>query len=545
MIDADMPRATIPRPQDVPDSGIAFLVEIVRSGGVLCASPGREAHDRLLALAAAWRPAASGAADVVGRACARTPPDWHLSSLLASLSHPELPDDATAQARRLYHARWLGHLLMPDRPEFRPLVTILIPVYNRAAMAAEAVESCLAQTWRPLEILVVDDGSTDDLADALARFGGAVRIARQSNGGVSRARNAGIRLAKGDFVHFLDSDNLLLPTAVAQKVDGFAHIPDAGLCYSLAEVEGHRPRKVNIPAPDGSADCPTTTLLTRELRYPFYVSCVMMPRFGLLESGGFEEDLRRLEDTRFWIKLALRGTKAIGLSARLTVRRLVQGSLSEPQVPPHLRLTTQMRTVADCLAHRHAWPMAACKFPSLLRFVLEHDVLFPLPEGLQRDAARLLGVIEALAKDNEAGGASPLLLLAHLRDLTRYRPSAEHPHTRAQTAFLSQISAATDRAIAGAGALTAQDVSFWMKAASPARSGRRLVRFLRRVEQLMGRDPFAVTAVDEVLRAAPRLPGGRTTRTYVRLRKWLPKSVALWLALGKMRRDARSARERG
>jgi glycosyltransferase involved in cell wall biosynthesis len=95
------------------------------------------------------------------------------------------------------------------------LVSTVIPVHNRPGMLAEAIASVLAQTHRPIEILVVDDGSTDDTgraADALAAANAQiVRVVHQANRGPGAAREAGRRLAGGEFLQYLDSDDLLLP----------------------------------------------------------------------------------------------------------------------------------------------------------------------------------------------------------------------------------------------------------------------------------------------------------------------------------------------
>src|SRR4051812_980271 len=94
------------------------------------------------------------------------------------------------------------------------LVTIIIPVFNRATMLGEAVNSALGQTYRPIEVLIVDDGSTDDTpeaADRLAREHREIRVLHRANGGPGAAREGGRQAAGGEFIQHLDSDDLLLP----------------------------------------------------------------------------------------------------------------------------------------------------------------------------------------------------------------------------------------------------------------------------------------------------------------------------------------------
>jgi glycosyltransferase involved in cell wall biosynthesis len=120
-----------------------------------------------------------------------------------------------------------------------PLVTTIIPVFNRAAMLGEAVASVLAQTYRPIEIVIVDDGSTDETtlaADALAAGHSDVRVIHQANGGVGQAREAGRLTARGDYIQHLDSDDLLLPGKFALQVAALQAQPEFGAAYGWTRL---------------------------------------------------------------------------------------------------------------------------------------------------------------------------------------------------------------------------------------------------------------------------------------------------------------------
>ena len=86
-------------------------------------------------------------------------------------------------------------------------ISVIIPTYNYARFLAEAIDSALGQSYAPLEIIVVDDGSTDATSEVLAAYGDRIRVLRQKNQGVAMARNAGIAAARGDYLAFLDSDD--------------------------------------------------------------------------------------------------------------------------------------------------------------------------------------------------------------------------------------------------------------------------------------------------------------------------------------------------
>lgn len=107
-----------------------------------------------------------------------------------------------------------------------PLVSIIVPAYNAGPWLQETLESALVQTWKPTEIIVVDDGSTDDTAAIAGRYGSrGVRLHSQANRGLSGARNAGLGLARGDFIQFLDADDLLAPEKIERQVRALAAAP--------------------------------------------------------------------------------------------------------------------------------------------------------------------------------------------------------------------------------------------------------------------------------------------------------------------------------
>jgi glycosyltransferase involved in cell wall biosynthesis len=108
-----------------------------------------------------------------------------------------------------------------------PLVSVIIPCYKQADLLPQAVESALSQTYREIEVVVVDDGSPDDTAEVAARYPG-VRCVRQKNLGVALARNAGFRASSGQYVLFLDADDRLTPSAIEAHLSCFAEHPNAG-----------------------------------------------------------------------------------------------------------------------------------------------------------------------------------------------------------------------------------------------------------------------------------------------------------------------------
>lgn len=114
-------------------------------------------------------------------------------------------------------------------------VSAIVPVFNRPHMVVEAVQSLIDQTYRPLEIIVVDDGSNDSTPEVIEQLRQqhreVIRTARQENAGPGAARNRGLQLASGEFVQYLDSDDLLHPEKLERQVSALLSAPDAGVCY--------------------------------------------------------------------------------------------------------------------------------------------------------------------------------------------------------------------------------------------------------------------------------------------------------------------------
>ena len=116
--------------------------------------------------------------------------------------------------------------------QIAPTVSVVIPTYNRAHMIGDTLNSVLAQTYRNFEIIVVDDGSTDNTPEVLTYYGSPVHYVRCENRGKSAARNTGIRVARGDYIAFLDSDDLWLPNKLQAQMDVFDEQPDLKWVYS-------------------------------------------------------------------------------------------------------------------------------------------------------------------------------------------------------------------------------------------------------------------------------------------------------------------------
>lgn len=190
------------------------------------------------------------------------------------------------------------------------LVSTIIPVFNRAAMLREAVASVLAQTWRPIEIIIVDDGSSDSTVhtaeDLQSQHPEITHVLRQTNSGPGPARQAGVEVAQGEFIQFLDSDDLLLPNKFELQVRGLREDAEADISYgkTYVRVNGVRQQSPSQGSGEKHRDLFPALLNTRlwETSTPLY-------RSSVLERIGPWSTRRQLEDWEFDSRAGAAGVK--------------------------------------------------------------------------------------------------------------------------------------------------------------------------------------------------------------------------------------------
>jgi glycosyltransferase involved in cell wall biosynthesis len=182
-------------------------------------------------------------------------------------------------------------------------VSIVIPCYNAKRFIAEAAGSACAQTWPDVEVIVVDDGSTDGSAGEVAARCPATRVLRQANAGLARARNAGAAASSGDVLIFLDADDRLRPTAAASAVGALAQHPDAAMVFGRCQWMAEDGTPLPTPLPRISGD-----YYAELLRH----NCIWMPamaavrRAPFLATGGFDARVNPSADYDLYLRLASR-----------------------------------------------------------------------------------------------------------------------------------------------------------------------------------------------------------------------------------------------
>ncbi len=206
-----------------------------------------------------------------------------------------------------------------------PFVSVIIPTYNNSMLVVEAVESVFAQTYKPVELVVVDDGSTDDTAERLRAYEGRLTLIRQVHRGPAVARNAGIRASKGAIVAFLDSDDVWKPAKLERCAGELVGNADVGVVYTGVRVlDLTTQQEQYAPCYDISG------MISREMFLEcrgVNLSAITTWRRCLDEIGLFDEELFRAQDWDLFIRLAER--YAYGFVPEvLTIRRVHAGGLS-------------------------------------------------------------------------------------------------------------------------------------------------------------------------------------------------------------------------
>jgi hypothetical protein len=211
------------------------------------------------------------------------------------------------------------------------LVSIVVPAYNAAATLRETLDSACAQTWSDLEIIVVDDGSTDatpEIAAAKAAADPRVRLLRQANAGFCASRNAGVQAARGDYVAPLDSDDLMHPRRIAAQMARMTELgPQGGYVYTLSRGIDQHGRVVDDRGHPGFDGC--VFLRSVICNFVGNGSALLVRREALTEIGGYAPQLTRLgsEDWHLQCMIARRWTVGC-VPEMLTGYRLRANSVS-------------------------------------------------------------------------------------------------------------------------------------------------------------------------------------------------------------------------
>ena len=184
-------------------------------------------------------------------------------------------------------------------------ISVVIPTYNRAALIERAVKSVLDQSFKPLEVIVVDDGSTDNTAEIVKQINDPlVKYVYKENGGAGSARNCGVKNSLGDWIAFHDSDDVWRPHKLEIQKDYAIGHQEFDLIYSAYEIHFADGTSRKIPDENNIEYLQGDILVPLLIRNTIGTPTMLVRKESFLKTGGFDERLRCIEDWNFAIRFA-------------------------------------------------------------------------------------------------------------------------------------------------------------------------------------------------------------------------------------------------
>jgi glycosyltransferase involved in cell wall biosynthesis len=233
----------------------------------------------------------------------------------------------------------------------RPHVSVILPAYNAAAYIAETVSSVLTQSFVNFELIVVNDGSPDtaELEAALEPFRSSIVYRREPHKGAAAARNAGLRIARGTYVAFLDADDTWLPNYLEHQVAFLAEHPAVDLVYCDAHLTGDSPLAGRTFMETAPSRGPVTVESLLSLRCHVIASGVVARASAIVDAGMFDESIRRGHDFDLWMRMARRGARLAYHSRVLLIRRIHVDSLSGDSLTECERALAGLRRIDETM----------------------------------------------------------------------------------------------------------------------------------------------------------------------------------------------------
>lgn len=187
-----------------------------------------------------------------------------------------------------------------------PLVSALIPCHSNEAFVGEAIESALGQTYSNIEVIVVDDGSTDQSLQVIKSYGDRIKWKSGPNRGACAARNTAVGLSQGEFIQFLDADDILLPEKIEKQMPALlSGVADVVVCKGTLFGDGRPERPIKKPTPDPSGIDPVEYVL----KYPIGTERPLYRRSFVEKVQGYRESLPRAQDWDFNVRVAAAGAR--------------------------------------------------------------------------------------------------------------------------------------------------------------------------------------------------------------------------------------------
>jgi glycosyltransferase involved in cell wall biosynthesis len=239
-----------------------------------------------------------------------------------------------------------------------PLVSVVIPTYNYGHYIREAIDSALAQTYPVHEIVVVNDGSTDNTTEILKSYGSRIRLCEQANGGPAKARNRGVQECRGELIAFLDADDAWLPRKIERQIEVLRELPEPRVVSTDLMPIDRASVRLSIETRSCRESEKSIVTLRDLLEFASVVpSSVMIAKDYFKKLGFFDETLAGTEDMEMWWRIAS-VAPIVKITERLTLYRVHTGSIShnaDGMLSNHIRLLDKAFSSLAPLRQRPHW----------------------------------------------------------------------------------------------------------------------------------------------------------------------------------------------
>jgi glycosyltransferase involved in cell wall biosynthesis len=237
-----------------------------------------------------------------------------------------------------------------------PTVSVVVPAYNQAHYLPQTLDSIRAQTYTDYEIVLVDDGSTDETPAVAHHYADIVRYIHQSNQGLAAARNTGIQAARGRYVALLDSDDMWTPDYLARMMSLARQEPKTAVFYCGVDYIDCNAQP--LPQAGSSHIVPPDQMYHAMLRANFLAcNAVLMQRDAVLTVGLFDPNFRRLQDWELWLRMLRRGDQFRGIPDQLAYYRMHDSSLStDPSAGQRAAMALAIKHFGPDDGRHHDWP---------------------------------------------------------------------------------------------------------------------------------------------------------------------------------------------
>lgn len=273
-----------------------------------------------------------------------------------------------------------------------PFVSVVIPAYNAGECIKRAIESVLAQTFCDYEVIVVDDGSTDNTAEAVRKYGPKVRYIHQDNAGVSVARNTAIAAAKGKWIAFLDADDEWLPGKLRRQMELLRRNPDLHWCGAnyYRALGPKRASVYNVKAITkalaGRDYIENYFRLAGKMRFGAETQTVIVRKDVFDELGGFEPGRVRAQDLDVWWRIAHKFPKIGYIAEPLAVAHL---DVHDPVLTERRIMSKRGKDIRQLMARHLKLATGRAKLDDFKAFAsrqMRHRLLTMIYNGLKTDA---------------------------------------------------------------------------------------------------------------------------------------------------------------